>query len=258
MRAYCRAASELLKDYLKSTEGRGWIESTSIRSVFRNLAHASTGVYRLDGTEDYRQTKEYERLRAIVRFIRNVAEILEEDATPMRIWRLQEAHRGDNIYDLVARLIFEVIDNVAAVSGPSWTTWVLQHNTVWADITNFMPEKAGRIIHFKLRRILYEKIKDIGASPDFRKARLVGYLMNVLGVELLDRHIEGLEKHYPLHLMVLDLVKKNYGTILEEYPEVAKACLPGSLSYDGVERRIVMTYGSFLGREPSRSYLTLD
>jgi hypothetical protein len=61
-----------------------------------------------------------------------------------------------------------------------------------------------------------------------------------------------------LHQALLSWTRRHFLTLHARSPEVAEACLAGSITHDVAGRRLVKTYSGRLGREPDRSYLDLD
>ena len=63
---------------------------------------------------------------------------------------------------------------------------------------------------------------------------------------------------YPLRKVVVNWTKRNYLWLREKNPDIADACLVGSISFDKNNRRLVKTYMKGLRREVPREYLDLD
>ena len=158
----------------------------------------------------------------------------------------------------MAKLIFEAIFAASTVSSPVWTAWGVQNNTVWGPIFDFGRSTTHKIIAFKVRRLVYDEIKKMDRFANFRGARFLGFCLNVLGLKLTDRHRGFRREFYPLQAAAVGWAKANYKTLLAEHPEVAEACLQGSISYDEDNHRFVQTYSDRTEMEPHREFLYLD
>ena len=254
MKAYADIALIFSCGYLKATHGSN--RSFALSRVLDNIQHSCDKLYMLNGNStSYFSSDIYQKLQTTVTFINDFIKLLEKcDPLPKISTRLQEKQWGDDINSQIARLMYEIISKSAAVKEPYDTCWSIQHNTIWAQFFSWHDQsQARKIILFKLRRLMYEEIT--GRSFDFGSARILGVCLNVLGFELQDRS----KKHgsYALHKLVLRWTQKHFLALYADNPVVAKACIMGTISFDEVNQQLVKTYGSILGREPDKRYLTL-
>jgi hypothetical protein len=155
-------------------------------------------------------------------------------------------------------LVFEIIFAASNVSSPDWTAWSIQHNLVWSGIFAFGRDPADKIVAMKVRRLLYDEIKEMNEFVNFKGARILGFCLNVLGLTPVNRHANSQRADYPLQIVVLNWVKSNYQRLLADYPNVAHVCLQGSVSYDAEKHSLVKTYSGDMRREAVREYLKLD
>jgi len=118
------------------------------------------------------------------------------------------------------------------------------------------PSRAWTIVQFKLRRLLYDEVLRMDKYVNFKSARILGYCLNVMGVQLQEKGAFGRE-YRALHRAILAWAQRNYLRIYRANPKVARACLIGSISYDAERERLVKTYAEGLETEPDRLYLTL-
>lgn len=257
--AYCRVVLMTFRDYVeKGADGHSV-------SLFRAKAHieeAASDLYKINGVADLARDSDVSaRLRVAVEFMGNAVEILNKAPVPeflaLRI-------RGENtfvertFYDHLAEMIFEVIFNVSSVASPWWECWSLQHNLVWTGLFNShkLDNAAGRVVKFKVRRMIYDEIKLMNELPNFKGAKILGYCLNVMGLSLQPdgRHRGG----RALHKVVLAWTRRNYVWLYRENHRVGEACLMSNISYDAENCRIVKTYpADGLRREPSYVYLEL-
>lgn len=259
LEAYARAVLTTYADRL--SEGLWHEHSYSLFRAFEVFEHACWDIYILDGVEDG-DPDIRERLRACVRFVTDLIKLLEKYEEKIVIKRLKPDQEGieRDIYDQVAALMSEIIYNAAGITKPWWPCWHIQHNTVWTSFFDRHREsKTRRIIGFKLRRLIYEEIIEFDKYRDlksFKAARYLGICLNCMGVNLGEKQHRdrGTE---PLQKVVLRWVQKNYSSLYDKHPTVAKACLMGGISYDTEEKKLVKTYASHADREPNRDFLSL-
>jgi hypothetical protein len=165
------------------------------------------------------------------------------------------------VYDDLAELAFEIICSASAVTQPDDVVWSVQYNCVWNDLfVGFREGKALEIVRFKLRRLLYDEVVELGKFPGYRGARVLGLLLNVMGLDLQTKRKAGtISQHCaPLARAVQTWVKHHFSQVLELWPEVADAVSTGKLSFDRERRRFVKAYLAFPGAEAPREYLELD
>lgn len=250
-----RAAGAFLESYLTATGGTH--HSSALMSILRSFETSIHRAYEMDGLENYRRTAAYSHLGATVEFIKDTISLVEERAEKPLLLRTRRTNSW-NLFDQLARFVFEAIFSASGVSAPVWTAWGIQNNTVWSPIFDSGTTATHRIIAFKLRRMIYDEIKRMDRFANFKGARLLGFCLNVLGLKLTDRHRGFRREFYPLQALGIRWVKANYRVLLAEHPEVAEACLQGQISYDRDNHRLVQTYSDRTGKEPSREFLYLD
>ena len=197
-----------------------------------------------------------------VEFIKDAVKILDEKGVPdhVRI-RVKEkhGHPRETFYDHIASMIFEVIFHASAVRSPQWGCWSIQHNSVWGELFNFnhLDGPAGRVVKFKVRRLLYDEIARMRRFANFKGAKILGFCLNVMGLAVsqvdYDKDSRALQK------AVLAWTKKNFVWLHGYNPRVAESCLVDGMTYDAENLRLVRTSpAEGLRREPSYVYLGLD
>jgi len=103
-----------------------------------------------------------------------------------------------------------------------------------------------------------DEIMRMDDFANFQSARILGFCLNVLGLNLVDRHTGYQKEFYPLQAAALSWARANYGRLRRDNPKVAEACLQGSITYDADTHRLVKTYARDWGKEPDRDFLDLD
>jgi hypothetical protein len=92
---------------------------------------------------------------------------------------------------------------------------------------------------------------------NYKGARILGMCLNVMGLDL-SREVHRPKEYRDLKKFVLCWTRKNYLRMLNDLPEVAAACLMGTITYDPENRRIVKTYSKGLSRVAPQEFLDLD
>ena len=257
--AYSRA---VLTTFANMLDEELWYEhSYSLHRALENFKQACWDVYALDGVENG-DPDILNRLEVCVRFVADLIVLLEKHEDKIIITHLKpEMNRvRRDIYDKVAELMSEIIYNAAGITKPWWPCWHIQHNTVWTGFfSRDLDSKAHSIIALKLRRLIYEEIIEFDKYTDlksFKAARYLGICLNCMGIKLGDKQ-HRTRSTEPLKKVVLGWVKRNYVSLHESHPTVAKACLMGGISYDAENKQLVRTYASRPDRDPSQDLLPL-
>jgi hypothetical protein len=255
---YGKAVLITLRDYLDRGEW-GQHSYALVRSL-NQMEHSCIDVYKLKDVDDYFSSDIFKRLQAVVRFIQEAVDLIgTTDPLPPTLLRVRRRRHlmEFDLYDRIANIVFEIILSAASVDAPPAKCWSIHHNAVWGDFFGFRSgTKAWKIVQHKVRRLLYDEIVRLEKFPNYKSSRALGFCLNVLGpVFKKDAHI--LKETNALHKAVLAWTKKNYLKLNEVQPEVAEACLIGSITFDSEGRRIVKTYLKGLEKEPPKDYLEL-
>lgn len=257
--AYCRVVLMTFRSYVD--EGYG-DHSFVLYRAKECIENAASDLYKLNELTGTWDTDSFRRLRVVVEFIKDAVKILDEKEVPDHVRirvREEHGHPRETFYDHAASMIFEVIFHASAVKSPQWECWSIQHNSVWGKLfkSNHLDGPAGRVVKFKVRRLLYDEIADIRRFANFKGAKILGFCLNVMGLAIrqgdYDKDSRALQK------AVLTWTRKNYVWLHGYNPRVAEACLVDSMTYDTDNRRLVRTSpAEGLRREPSYVYLELD
>ena len=240
--AYCRIVLMTFRDYV---EKEFWTHSFVLYRAQDHIEHAVFDLYKINGLGTIAWNEDVQaRLRVVVKFIKDAVEILDKKGVPKGLQlRVREKEAGpENLYDHLSRMIFEVILSASRVQKPMDLCWWIQHNSVWGELFNFqhMDSAAGRVVKFKVRRLIYDEIAEMERFPNFNGANILGFCLNVMGLTIGDKRYDHDSR--ALHESILSWTKKHYAWLHSSYPQVAEACLVDGLTYDAENRRIVKTY----------------
>lgn len=260
-KAYCRIVLIVFKSYV---DKEFWNHSFVLFKAKGYIEHAARDTYKLNGIADINWGNDIlDRLRVIVEFIVDAIKILDSQKVPQRVALRVRGDSGrmppENFYDHLAKMIFEVIFSSSAVKSPRNQCWWVQYNTVWGELFNFghLDSSAGKIIKFKVRRLLYDEILRMKDFPNIKGAKIIGFCLNVLGLSIKETDYDKDGK--ALQKAVLSWVRQNFVWLHNYNPRVAEDCLVDGITYDPANRRLVRTYPEEgLRREPHYVYLNLD
>lgn len=257
--AYCRATLITFRDYV---DKQFWNHSYTLYRANSYIKEAAFDLYKLNGATNIAWDDDgLSRLRVVVTFIKDAIGILDKKGIPDHLQlRIREQSGGNkNFYDYLAELTFETIFAASAVKSPIDLCWSVQRNSVWGKLFNFshLDSSAGRVVKFKVRRLLYNEVIEMNRFPNFKGAKILGFCLNVMGLKLMDR---GYDKDSrALHKAILAWTKKHYDWLHGFNQEVAEACLVDGLAYDARNRRIVKTYPARgLQRKAQQVHLEVD
>jgi hypothetical protein len=260
---YCRVTKMTFKRYL---EGGHWGQHSYVLTRALGDIHKTTsraiGEVRKAGDDYYGDA--WHRLSEGVDFVKDcVVQIGKLNPIPeartLRVRRKQRySMRDEDLYDQLARAMFEIVHSAAYVEGPPDKAWSIHHGSVWGDFFGLGSEsRAWKIVHFKLRRLLYDEILELGSFPNYKAARILGICLNVMGLTI--GKGTRVERDYaPLKAVVLAWTQGNYLRLRAVNSKIADACLIGSITFDPEKSQLVKTYLAGLRPEPDREYLSLD
>ncbi len=257
LEAYSRAVLITLKSYLES--GNWTQHSFALYRALKNIENSCSDVYKLnDIPSDYYSTDIFKRLRTAVQFVKDAIDLIGKSQNlPSTTLRVRGDRKYENFYDRIANLMLEIIFSAASVTVPSDKCWTIHYNTVWDEFFGLSSTgKAWKIIHFKLRRLLYDKILHLEKFPNYKSSKILGFCLNVMGLKITARKGDDRE-YYPIHKAVLAWTRNNYLRLKSIQPEVANSCLLGSISFDEQGNRLVQTYAKGLNLEAPKVYLEL-
>lgn len=257
--AYSRAILITLKDFLD--KGCGSQNSYALNRALRDIKSAYFDLYKLNDAPEAYDTDIFERLNVVAKFVKDAINLIDEQKRPPKpLYRIREGTYPKNIYDYLALLIFDMCFAASNVKSPPETCWTIHHNIVWGTFFGIgdSQRKAWKIVQFKVRRLLYDEIAKLSDMPNYKGSKILGYCLNVLGLNTrLNKHAYGRDV-YALAKAVHSWTRKGYLRMRQENPDVAESVLIGSLGFDEAGNRIVKTYFKGLNRETPKEYLDLD
>lgn len=259
---YCHMVSVVLKANVEAGEYRN--HSYALNRAFRNLEAGFSDLSQANGREDYGDQPGYQKLRLAMGLVRELQKLLaKRDDLKLPPVKVPENSHGRDVFDLLAGLIFNMIEQAAHVTGPEWTAWDVQHNSIWSSAF-FMGAQGPveALIQRKVERLAYEGISEFDKWEQYRSARLLGYFLNVFGfspISVKDRRPGGSLRRYasPLRRYVLAWTRRNYLRLRRDFPDIAQACLMGSITFDEQGQRLVKSFRKSMDGTVPQNYLDL-
>lgn len=256
--AYCKATLMLITSCLDSKLAEG--HSYAIYRALDDIEGAFRFSFSKDIPDVY-ESSDYEKLRVIAGFITDVVRLLDKHPNrPPASFKSKDGISHTNIYDYIAKLFFEMCFSTSAAKLSIDTAWGIHYGTVWNSLFGNLSEDgpARKIIKRKACRLLYEEIARMNTFSNFKGAKVLGYCLNVLGVNLERSNANRRNSDtYALAKVTQDWASKNYLRMREENEEVANAVLLGRLTFDEERCQLVITYLKGLNKEAPKSSLVL-
>lgn len=242
LKSYTRAFLLFVDDLIKKDI---YHHSYVFSRALEKITSHSSQLYTVNDLNNVWQTEPVKKLNVITDCFEMIIEDLNKKSTQfpfkLRI-RKENFYISNSIYDLLSREMFDVIHNASYISTPFHSIWSVHYDCILNSFFNKHEDagKASRIIHHKLRRLIYNEITRMGKFPNFKGARILGFCLSTLGFVLHDKRT--CRGTYSLHKTILSWVRKNFNALNKANIAVSNACLFDSISYDDKNSRLVKVY----------------
>lgn len=250
---YCNLVLIAFEAYIKSNRW-GWHSAELFRAIHTIQGFAGE-IYKINGQENLYSHEEFKKYSIAVNFAKTLADLLDEqDEIPVPfILRSKKDRNTEDFYDHIASLYYELIHISCYISKPVMTCWFVQHNTVWASLFDSYSKsgKAKKIILHKVRRRLYNSIKEFETYPNYQASRILGFCLNIFSI--VDKG-NGL----PLKKAVWRWIENNYSKLYKENNKLAEAALMEGIEYDPEKNAIVIVSRGRMGKASNRKYWYLN
>ncbi|MFM0263112.1 hypothetical protein [Paraburkholderia sediminicola] len=258
-KAYCRIAQITFSNYVKTGHGQHSFV------LFRALGYIKSATMDLNvldkSTLSLSGCNEYEKLEAAMNFVAAAIAALDDHGVPAHLkWRVKknDPPMRTTFFDHLAQVIFETVFHASYVQAPASLCWSIQHNCVWGELFNFerLNTPAGKVIKFKLRRLMYDEIVEMEKFENFKGAKILAFCLNVMGIST--KPDSNDRDSRPLKKAVLSWTKRHFASLYANNSRVGETCLVDSITYDEQNCRLVKTYPLLIDPEPRRVYFDLD
>ena len=259
--AYSRIVLITFRDYVD----QGYIgEYHHPRTLYGAMGHIENSVsnlYTLNGVVNNPWDNDiWEKLRVVVEFIKDTIGILDNKKLPESLQlRVEGSDNIKSCYARIAEMAFNVICFASQVTTPPDICWQIQYSSVWSRLYKFSGHDgvAEKVVKFKVRRLIYNEIKEMNQFPNFKGANILRFCLNVMGFNM--RRLHTNSDLRALQKVILSWTMKNFVWLYSYNPSVAEACLPDGVTYEIEKFRLVKTYpAEGLRRETRFDYLELS
>lgn len=255
---YNKAVLVYLEDRLKRHD---WLhEPGALYDICNGYEYSLIDTYKINGlSEAYGQSIEYQRLTSTVDFIDGALKLLERKG--LHADRKSTLHEGhilrDDLFDLLAHVAFELIASAGRVNTPEFRSWGVHYVAVWSRVMNRGSDTlTNATFRSRLQQLIWHEIRHMEKLPNYKGAGVILVCLNTMGLRM-DHAVNKPKETRALKRALLAWVRQHYLTIVAEYPNVARACTGGGITFDGDKQALVKTYRSILGRDPNREILPL-
>jgi len=178
-------------------------------------------------------------------FLTEFVKIFSESGEHVYFVRTDRHFYGHDLSSRVARLLNEAVLKASLVNTKEFRMWQIQHNLIWNSIQRQLDSdtKIWKMVRRKLRRLIWDEVKEMDHFPNHKGAIYIRFCLNVLGFydEKVHRRDSLKKDSWVLAKVVSEWVAKNYQTIVESHPPVAEAMLPADIVYDPEKQVLVRT-----------------
>ncbi len=192
----------------------------------------------------------YQKFRMLIEFVSNLSKALEEHDNTPNCLSLRVRERGHtDLYDKIADLYCECIHAAAYISSPIESCWDIQYCLVWSSLFKQHREKteARKILMHKVRRKIYESIKEMDKWPNYKATRFLSICLNTMWTGKSPEQTSD-EDHEALRKVVVQWFKNNYLALVEDNPKLAESCLTGSVSFDHKNKSLTKSFRGGMGK----------
>ena len=255
--AYIRVILAILEGY-GNTQDRD--EGMTLGKCFAGLKWAVIDVAQENDSRSFYESDRYLKLKLVIDVLERTIDVIDSANIPITGTKKPLPSERTNVYDGLARLMYDVLLATSKIQGSRGFMWAVQHNMVWKGVFNRLERERSSslaIVQSRVVRLLYEDIEQMDKiGPTYPGVRVVGLVLNALGLKEPSR-----QNYLPCERAIYRIAKRwavdNYLQLADGYPQVAGAMLVGSLSFEEVTLQITKTYAGWLGNEGSREYLNL-
>ncbi len=226
LKAYCEITKLTLGNYLNNHRKE---HSYALYRAFENIKNSCDDVYKLDTIQEYYATDIYKRLEIVVEFFCDTINLIQS------VDLKTELSEQSSLYKHIAEIMFYIIYSASWVHSDFNVCWSIHYVVVWNRFfSRFESQKnSWKIIHSKLRCLLYDEIKSLEKERNDRASKILGFCLNVMGLEISSRLEEdfGIE-HKSFQKNILAWTAQNYMRLKKTSPDLAGSCLIGGIIFD--------------------------
>jgi hypothetical protein len=235
--------------------------SYSLHRSIGNLRDACSPLSSLNKIEIFYENRIDRNLNIVVDTLKQLIDAIDSsDIKLIEVLSIKthENHFMGSIIDSISRRLVDIMTDAGNISGPTWTAWSVQHNTIWSTIFSGESKRysAWWFVQLRIRQKIYRELKHMERSPNYQHARILRFLLNVMKWSVGARQ-DYPTSEYQIRRIVIPWISKNFLTVLQSEPEVAKFCLTDDMIIDQENSRLGKRHEKNLWREETWTYLDL-
>ena len=125
----------------------------------------------------------YWHAREANNFLTEFVKIFSESGEHVYFVRTDRHFYGHDLSSRVARLLNEAVFKASLVNTNEFRMWQIQHNLIWNSIQRQLdPDtEIWKMVRRKLRRLIWDEVKEMDHIPNHKGAIYVRFCLNVLG-----------------------------------------------------------------------------
>ncbi len=234
--------------------------SSAFNKALDDFKMCTSELYKIDKLEDdVVESMLLDKARVSIDFLKDIFMILSKANIKIndRCEGFKIKYPMD-IYSSLANLMFNIIFDASKLKSPLFVTWHVQNNIVWDGFFNEIESsKHYRITRSILIRLIYNELKEVKDNANFKNIRILGMLLNVLGLKEESIFIKSKDVKF-LKRFALKIAKENYLSLIDNRPEVAEHMLGGGIGYDAETLSLVKIYPRGIRKIAPKDILLLN
>lgn len=231
LRGYCNVVLFTLEDFLRREDVE---QSTLIAAAVSYIEESLKDEFASHNIGSIHESSAANNLRAVVNFCQKSVRLMSQSAAVSKL-PFYTKHRGQHyqfvLFDYWAELIYQAIIRTNSLKSGSWDSRNLQL-LIWDQVfTNAaFRSRPGRSILKRLRRKMYQSVKDLQRLPLYPGARVISFCLIVMNGSD-DEGYYGREGK-ALYRVVKGWMRRHYARLHITNSLIAAECLPAPYAYD--------------------------
>jgi len=231
LRGYCNVVLLTLEDFLRREEVE---QSTVIAAAVSYIEESLKDEFASHNIVSIHESSAANNLRAVLNFCQKSVRLMNGSAALSKL-PFYTKHRGQHyqfvLFDYWVELIYQAIIRTNSLKSGTWDSRNLQL-LIWDQIfTNAaFRSRPGRSILKRLRRKMYQSVKDLQRLPLYPGARVISFCLIVMDGS--DGQGNYGREGKALYRVVKGWMRRHYARLHESNAIIAAECLPAPYAYD--------------------------
>lgn len=231
LRGYCNVVLLTLEDFLRREDVE---QSTPIAAAVSYIEESLKDEFASHNIVSIQESSAANNLRAVLNFCQKSVRLMSGSAAVSKL-PFYTKHRGQHyqfvLFDYWVELIYQAIIRTNSLKSGSWDSRNLQL-LIWDQIfTNAaFRSRPGRSVLKRLRRKMYQSVKDLQRLPLYPGARVISFCLIVMDGS--DGEGNYGREGKALYRAVKGWMRRHYARLHESNAIIAAECLPAPYAYD--------------------------